>query len=43
MLSEGSEYGGNGHDFVRINVACPRSRMVEGLTRFLNGLRDYRA
>ena len=26
MFSEGSEYGGNGHDFVRINVACPRAR-----------------
>ena len=22
MFSEGAEYGGNGHDFIRINVAC---------------------
>lgn len=43
MFSQGSEYGGNGHDFVRINVACPRARMVEGLTRFLEGLNTYHA
>ena len=42
MFSEGSEYGGNGHDFVRINVACPRSRMIEGLARFIDGLLAYR-
>lgn len=42
MFSEGSEYGGDGRRFVRINVACPRSRMTEGLTRFLDGLRKYR-
>lgn len=35
MFSAGSEYGGNGHDFVRINVACPRARMIEGLARFI--------
>ncbi len=43
MFSQGSKYGGNGHDFVRINVACPRARMVEGLTRFLEGLNTYHA
>lgn len=43
MFSEGSEYGGNGHDFVRINVACPRARMIEGLARFIDGLLAYRA
>ena len=43
MFSAGSEYGGNGHDFVRINVACPRARMIEGLARFIDGLLAYRA
>ena len=33
----------NGHDFVRINVACPRARMIEGLARFIDGLLAYRA
>lgn len=41
MLSPGAEFGGNGRSFVRINIACPRSRMREGLTRFLNGLAAY--
>ena len=41
MFSEGAEYGGNGHDFIRINVACPRSVMQEGFNRLLAGLRDF--
>ena len=42
MFSEGAEYGGNGHDFIRINVACPRSTMQEGFNRLFAGLRDFR-
>ena len=41
MFSEGAEYGGNGYDFIRINVACPRSVMQEGFNRLLAGLRDF--
>lgn len=38
MFSEGAEYGGNGRDFIRINVACPRSTMREGFNRLFAGL-----
>lgn len=32
-LSEGCEYRGNGADFLRMNLACPRSRLEDGLER----------
>ena len=32
-LSEGCEYRGDGRDFLRMNLACPRSRLVDGLER----------
>jgi cystathionine beta-lyase len=32
-LNEGSMYGKAGDKFVRINIACPRSTLVEGLKR----------
>lgn len=32
-LSEGCEYRGDGRDFLRMNLACPRSRLVDGLQR----------
>ncbi|WP_217625131.1 hypothetical protein [Bifidobacterium sp. SO4] len=37
-FSPGAQFGGNGRDFIRINVACPRSRMGEGIRRLLAGL-----
>ena len=43
MFSEGAEYGGNGRDFIRINVACPRSTMREGFSRLFAGLCDFSA
>jgi cystathionine beta-lyase len=36
-LSDGKEYGGNGTDFLRMNIACPRSYVEDGLHR----LRKY--
>lgn len=32
-LSEGCEYRGDGPDFLRMNLACPKSRLEEGLHR----------
>ena len=32
-LSEGCEYRGDGRDFLRMNLACPRSRLEDGLNR----------
>lgn len=34
-FNEGSTYGPEGKGFLRINLACPRSTLQEGLTRFV--------
>ncbi len=36
-FSSGAEFGGNGSAFIRINLACPRSLLLEGLRRFAEG------
>lgn len=38
-LSEGEEFGDR--DFIRMNVACPRSQVEEGLRRFQAGVKAY--
>ena len=35
-LNEGTMYGSAGEGFVRINIACPRSLLVEGLNKIKN-------
>ena len=40
-MSEGSQYGGNGADFLRMNIACPRAVLKDGLERLKNGLAAY--
>lgn len=42
ILCEGSEYGAAGEGFVRMNAACPRSRLEDGLRRFKEGVERYR-
>ena len=37
-ITPGSEYGEDGEGFVRINVACPRSRLEDGLKRLYQGV-----
>lgn len=37
-ISDGLEYGKNGKSFVRINVACPKSKLMEGLELFKIGI-----
>ncbi|MCD8154901.1 MAG: pyridoxal phosphate-dependent aminotransferase [Clostridiales bacterium] len=40
-LSEGSQYGKAGDGFLRMNVACPRSTLMDGLARLKDGLSAY--
>ena len=40
-LSEGAEYGENGRPFVRMNIACPRTRLQDGLDRFAEGIKLF--
>ena len=37
MLSDGCIYGKGGEKFLRLNVACPRSRLMDGLERLKRG------
>ena len=38
MLSPGTLYGAEGEGFLRLNIACPRSLLADGLQRLKNGL-----
>lgn len=40
-LTEGSEYGETGKAFLRMNVACTRDTLMDGLQRLRNGIRLY--
>lgn len=40
-LSEGAEYGENGRAFVRMNLACPQQRVIDGLNRLKKGIELY--
>lgn len=37
-LSAGEQFGKGGEDFLRMNIACPRARVVEGLERLKKGV-----
>lgn len=39
-LNEGGIYGGNGGQFARMNLACPRERLMDGLERLCRGLKQ---
>ena len=41
-LSSGNQYRGNGHFFLRMNVACPRATVEDGLARLCASVRKYR-
>jgi len=41
FLSEGAEYGQVGKQFLRINIACPRSVLKDGLSRLEKSIKDY--
>lgn len=40
-LSEGRQYGESGSSFIRMNIACPRSRVEDGMKRLAEGARGY--
>lgn len=40
-LSEGGQYGRGGETFLRMNVACPRSVVADGLNRLREGILAY--
>lgn len=40
-LSDGVQYGGSGSGFLRLNVACPRSVLMDGLERLRTGVYAY--
>lgn len=40
-LSEGSQFGGNGKQFLRMNIACPRATIMDGLDRLKRGCEAY--
>ncbi|MDN6664483.1 MAG: pyridoxal phosphate-dependent aminotransferase [Tetragenococcus koreensis] len=37
-IMDGKVYGGNGNRFLRLNVGCPRSKVVEGIKRLKQGI-----
>lgn len=41
LISYGGSYGKNGEDFIRINIACPRDRMMYGLRKLKDGLQEF--
>ena len=41
VLSTGTIYGAAGEGFERLNIACPRARLQEGLRRLREGLLSY--
>ena len=40
-LSAGKQYGGNGGSFLRMNIACPRAALQDGLDRLKKGIQGY--
>jgi cystathionine beta-lyase len=40
-LSAGSHYGKAGEGFLRMNLACPRDRVMDGLARLKQGIQAY--
>lgn len=40
-LSDGAVYGGDGNHFVRMNIACPRALLEDGLLRLKVGIIKY--
>lgn len=40
-LSEGRQYGKSGSSFIRMNIACPRSRLEDGVKRLAEGAGAY--
>lgn len=42
IVSEGKQYGTLGKGYIRLNTACPREILNEGLQRFVKGIKMYK-
>ncbi len=42
-LSQGGQFGTGGEHFLRLNIACPRERLKDGLERLARGAASYSA
>jgi len=42
-LTEGAEYGACGKQFIRLNAACPRERLKDGLERLAKSVSAWEA
>lgn len=40
-LTKGGEYGASGKQFIRLNTACPRARLQEGMERLLDSVECF--
>lgn len=40
-LSDGVQYGKTGEKFLRLNIACPKSRLMDGILRLKRGIDQY--
>ncbi len=40
-MMKGEEYGSNGKAFGRLNIACPRETLTDGLERLVEGVKTY--
>lgn len=40
-VSDGAIYGENGHGFIRLNYACPKERLEDGLQRLKRGIEAF--
>ena len=40
-VSDGVQYGKTGANFIRLNIACPKERLLDGLNRFKIGIEKY--
>jgi len=43
FMMKGIEYGSNGDKFTRLNIACPRATLIDGLERLVRGVNTYGA
>lgn len=40
-LSGGNQYGKTGERFLRLNIACPKEKLIDGLNRLKEGVQNY--
>ena len=42
FLSDGAQFGSGGEGFLRMNIACPKSVVQDGLERLVTAVKDMR-